>query len=200
MKQFSLVFATHNANKVAEVNRFIPSFYVIQSLKDIHWHEPIAETGSTLEENAWIKTDAIVIQYGYNCFADDSGLEIDALDGEPGVYSARYAGFRANADNNIEKVLKKMTHQTNRKAQFRSVFALYWEGERHTFEGRVGGTLLTHKRGTGGFGYDPIFVPEGYQKTFAELSPLIKNKIGHRGKALQKMIRFFEERQSLTKI
>ena len=194
MKTISLVFATHNSNKVAEIKKFIHSNYSVQSLADIDWQTPIAETGSTLTENAWIKADTLYAAKKVNCFADDSGLEIDALNGQPGVYSARFSGVPVDAQRNIDKVLELMQGKTQRAAQFRTVIALYFQGEKHTFEGVVRGTLIDTKRGTGGFGYDPIFVPEGYAQTFAELPAATKNKIGHRGKALQQMVNFLNNK------
>lgn len=192
MKQ-SLLFATHNPNKVLEIKKFAPEEYRIKSLAEQGWTTPIEETGKTLEENAWIKTDTLVAALNCNCFADDSGLEIEALGGEPGVYSARFAGATATAEDNMEKVLKLLKGTSNRAACFRTVIALYWEGSRYTFEGKVRGHLLDEKRGSGGFGYDPLFVPAGYDQTFAELSPTIKNQIGHRGKALREMTLFLKQ-------
>ena len=189
----SLLFATHNPNKVLEIKKFAPQEYEIKSLTEQGWTTAIEETGKTLEENAWIKADTLVKALNCNCFADDSGLEIDALDGKPGVYSARFAGTTATAEDNMEKVLRLLDGSTNRKSRFRTVIALYWEGSRYTFEGKVEGHLLEEKKGSGGFGYDPIFVPTGYDKTFAELSPTIKNQIGHRGKALREMTLFLNE-------
>ena len=193
MKTTPLLFATHNPNKVAEIKKFINPEYSIQSLADIDWQTPIAETGNTLEENAWIKTDTLVGALGTDCFADDSGLEIETLDSQPGVYSARFSGLPVDAHRNIEKVLQLMTGKTQRQAQFRTVLALYYQGQKHTFEGIVRGKITTEKRGQGGFGYDPIFLPDGFTQTFAELSPETKNKIGHRGKALAKMIDFLHQ-------
>lgn len=184
----TLLFATHNPHKAEEIKKFIPKEFKIKSLSDIDWTAPIEETGHTLEENAWIKVQALIDFGKENCFADDSGLEIEALGGQPGVYSARFAGATVNANENMDKVLRLMEGVSNRKAIFRTVIVLYWQGQKFLFEGCVHGTIIDEKRGVGGFGYDPIFVPEGYEKTFAELTPEIKNKIGHRGKALLKMV------------
>lgn len=194
MKKTSLLFATHNANKVAEIKKFIHANYAIQSLADIGWSEPIPETGNTLEENAWIKANTLFTALHTDCFADDSGLEIDVLDGQPGVYSARFSGLPMDANKNMAKVLQLMDGKNERQAQFRTVMALHFQGERHSFEGIVRGSIITKKQGSGGFGYDPIFIPDGYTKTFAELAPEIKNQIGHRGKALKKMIDFLHQR------
>lgn len=190
---YPLLFATHNAHKVEEIKKFAPSEFHISSLADKGWTTPIEETGQTLEANAWIKTHTLVNAWKGNCFADDSGLEIVALDGQPGVFSARFAGEPVDSNRNIDKVLRLMANENNRKARFRTVIALYWEGEKYTFEGQVEGKILREKRGNGGFGYDPIFVPQGYDKSFAELSPKIKNQIGHRGKALQEMTTFLKQ-------
>lgn len=193
MKKTSLVFATHNPNKVKEIKAFAPDTLDIKSLEDYQWTTPIPETGNTLEANAWIKANTVFDTLGLDCFADDSGLEIDALDGQPGVYSARFAGEPVDASKNMDKVLKLMEKHSARKAQFRTVIALHWKGERYTFEGFVRGSIGREKQGNGGFGYDPIFIPEGYDQTFAQLSPEIKNTIGHRGKALAKMNAFLHE-------
>ena len=190
---YPLLFATHNAHKVEEIKKFAPSEFHISSLADKGWTTPIEETGQTLEANAWIKTHTLVDAWKGNCFADDSGLEIEALDGRPGVFSARFAGEPVDANRNMDKVLRLMANENNREARFRTVIALYWEGEKYTFEGQVEGKILREKRGNGGFGYDPIFVPQGYDKSFAELSPEIKNQIGHRGKALQEMTTFLKQ-------
>jgi XTP/dITP diphosphohydrolase len=169
-----LIFATHNKNKVEELNLLVPKPISLLSLEDIHCFKEIEETGSTLEENAKIKADFVYHKYGLNCFSDDSGLEVEALDGAPGVYSARYTGPEKNNEANIEKIWRELRGIPNPKACFRSVFHLNLHGKSHSFEGRVDGTVLFEKRGSGGFGYDPIFIPEGYEKTFAELGDTIK--------------------------
>ena len=178
-----LVFATHNANKLKEVKQLLPSSIELLSLTDIGCHEDIAETGTTLHENAYIKARYVRDHYGLNCFADDSGLEIDALDGAPGVISARYAGPQKDNEANIQKVWKELTHKTDKAAQFRTVIALCIDGEEKDFEGIVRGKLIHEKRGEKGFGYDPIFIPDGYTQTFAELGNEVKNKISHRARA-----------------
>ena len=185
-----LIFATHNENKVIELRRIIPKSTVIWSLNDINYFNPIEETGKTLEENAKIKSDFIRKKFGLNCFSDDSGLEIDFLGGEPGVLSARYAGHLKNNDDNIRKIWKKLENVSNPKATFRSIFYLHLSKETYCFEGRVDGEIIFEKRGYEGFGYDPIFIPKGYEKTFAELGNDIKNQISHRAKATSKLIKF----------
>lgn len=183
-----LVFATHNPNKLKEIKQLLPEYIELLSLTDIGCTEEIEETGSTLEENAYIKARHVKTHYGLNCFADDSGLEIDALDGAPGVVSARYAGPQKNNEANIKKVWENLTNKTNKAAQFRTIIAVCIEDEEWDCQGIVRGTLITEKRGQGGFGYDPIFIPEGYEQTFAELGSSIKNKISHRAKAFQRFL------------
>ena len=178
-----LVFATHNLNKLKEVKEMVPEGIEILSLSDINCTEEIEETGTTLEENARIKVTYVKDHYGYDCFSDDSGLEIDSLNGAPGVYSARYAGEDKNNDNNIKKVWKNLKDKENKSGQFRTIIAADIKGKRSLFEGIIRGTLINEKRGDGGFGYDPIFVPTGHSKTFAELEKKVKNIISHRAKA-----------------
>ena len=182
MKQ-KLVFATHSLNKLKEIQDLVPPEIELLSLKDINCMEDIEETGTTLEENAKIKVDYIKNKYGYDCFADDSGLEVDALDGAPGVYSARYAGSEKNNKKNIQKVWENLFDKKEKKAQFRTVIAANIHGKEFLCEGKIRGTIIHEKRGKGGFGYDPIFVPKGHSKTFAELGKEVKNKISHRAKA-----------------
>ena len=183
-----LVFATHNTNKLKEVKQLLPSSIELLSLTDIGCHEDIAETGTTLHENAYIKARYVRDHYGLNCFADDSGLEIDALDGAPGVISARYAGPQKDNEANILKVWNELKDKTNKAGQFRTVIALCIDGEEKDFEGIVRGKLIQEKRGEKGFGYDPIFIPEGYTQTFAELGNEVKNKISHRARATKMFI------------
>ena len=183
-----LVFATHNANKLAEVKQILPAHIELLSLTDIGCTEEIEETGTSLEENAFIKARYVKTTYGFNCFADDSGLEIDALNGEPGVYSARYAGPEKDNEANIRKVWKNLAHKTNKTAQFRTVIAVCIDEQEWDCEGIVRGELIPDKRGQGGFGYDPIFIPHGYTQTFAELGSEIKNKISHRATATEKFL------------
>ena len=182
MKQ-KLVFATHNPNKIKEIQELVPPQIELLSLKDINCIEEIEEIGTTLEENAKIKVDYIKNKYGFDCFADDSGLEVDALDGAPGVYSARYAGSEKNNEKNIQKVWVNLLNKKDQTAQFRTIIAASIEGKEFICEGKIRGTIIQEKRGEGGFGYDPIFIPEGHSKTFAELGKEIKNRISHRAKA-----------------
>ncbi len=180
-----LVFATHNLNKLKEIQELVPSGIEILSLTDIKCTEDIEETGTTLEENAKIKVDYIKDNYGYDCFADDSGLEIDSLEGAPGVYSARYAGAEKSNEKNIEKVWAKLADKKDKSAQFRTIIAAHIDAKTLQCEGKVRGTIISEKRGEGGFGYDPIFIPNGYSKTFAELGKEVKNEISHRALAFQ---------------
>jgi len=185
-----LVFATNNRHKLNEVSAKIGDSFKLLTLNDIGCHEDIPETGITFHENASIKSHFIYERYQLNCFGDDSGLEIDALNGEPGVYSARYAGKHGNHQANNEKVLQQLAGKTNRSARFKTVISLMWNGEEHFFEGVVEGTIRTAPAGTEGFGYDPIFQPEGFDITFAEMTLEEKNHISHRARALEKLIAF----------
>ena len=188
-----LVFATNNQHKLKELQVILGDEFRLLSLKDIGCNEEIPEEQETLEGNASQKAFFIYNKYGYNCFADDTGLEIKALDGEPGVYSARYAGEEKSAEANMLKVLQKMTKINERKARFRTVISLVVNGEEKLFEGIVAGDILEEKRGSSGFGYDPIFQPEGFELTFAEMELSEKNKISHRGKAVQKLVNYLKE-------
>ncbi|MDM1549831.1 RdgB/HAM1 family non-canonical purine NTP pyrophosphatase [Empedobacter falsenii] len=181
-----LIFATHNNNKVKEVTKMLPSYLSMKSLTDINFFDEIEETGTTFEENAQLKAKTIFDKTGKNIFADDSGLVIEALDGAPGVYSARYAGTGKDEDN-IAKALKELEGKTNRKAYFISIFCLILDGKEYFFEGRVNGTIATEIMGDNGFGYDPIFITDGFSKSFAQMSPEEKNAISHRGKAVEKL-------------
>lgn len=183
-----IIFASHNQNKTREIQQKLPSQMRVKSLKDIGWTQEIEEIGSTLEANARLKTQAIVDKLGLACFADDTGLEIEALNNEPGVYSARYAGPQRSDEENMDLVLKNLANVSNRKARFRTVISLYWKGEFHSFEGIVEGTIRREKAGTEGFGYDPIFQPVGHTLTFAQMSLEEKNELSHRGRAIQKLI------------
>jgi XTP/dITP diphosphohydrolase len=185
-----LVFATNNVNKLLEVQSLIPNHIKLLSLKDINCDEDIPETQPTIEGNAKQKAEYIKTNYGYDCFADDTGLEVEALDGQPGVYSARYAGPQRNANDNMDKLLSQLKQKNNRSAQFKTVVALDLNGQLKTFTGICKGKIVREKRGAKGFGYDPIFKAEGYDKTFAEISLDEKNKIGHRGKAVTQLIEF----------
>ena len=188
-----LVFATHNVNKLKEVSLLLPKDIRLISLEDLGCHEEIPETGTTLEANAQLKADYITHRYGISCFADDTGLIIDALNGAPGVHSARFAGEEKDSEKNIEKVLFKLKNITSRTARFKTVIALNLNKERILFEGLVEGTITKEKMGAEGFGYDPIFIPIGYDQTFAQLPIEIKNEISHRGKALQKLIAYLSK-------
>ncbi|TDU39738.1 XTP/dITP diphosphohydrolase [Gelidibacter sediminis] len=185
-----LVFATNNINKLKEVQRMVPDNIELLSLVDIGCFEDVPETQSTIHGNAIQKAEYIKTTYGYDCFADDTGLEVDALNGEPGVLSARYAGIQRNSEDNIQKLLNKLKDRNNRHAQFKTVIALVLNGEQHTFTGICKGEITKRKRGNDGFGYDPVFKAEGYDKTFAEISLEEKNEIGHRGRAVKQLIHF----------
>lgn len=190
---FDLVFATNNLNKLEEIQAIVGADFSLKSLKDIGCFDDIPETGNTFHENAKQKTDYLVQKYQVDCFADDSGLEIDVLSGEPGVLSARYSGSRCMEDN-IDLVLKKLVHiPTNKKnARFKTVLSLFLFGQQYYFEGVIEGHIIEERRGANGFGYDPIFVPAGFDKTFAEMTSDEKNKISHRSKALSKMACFLK--------
>jgi len=185
-----LVFATNNKNKIKEVKALLPDHIELLSLEDIGCNEEIPETSSTIEGNAKQKATYVKQQYGYDCFADDTGLEVTALDGAPGVYSARYAGATRGAEANMDKLLNALKEKENRSAHFKTVIALETEGMLKTFTGICKGAITHEKKGNGGFGYDPIFLPEGYTKTFAQLPLKEKNNIGHRGKAVRALIQF----------
>ena len=187
-----LVFASNNKNKILEIQSILPDTIEILSLESIGCYEDIPETAATIEGNAVLKANYVTQKYGYNCFADDTGLEVDSLNGEPGVYSARYAGEQRNADDNMNKLLECLSDKSNRKAQFKTVIALNLNGKQHLFTGIARGEITLEKSGDQGFGYDPIFKPEEYQETFAQLTLDIKNKISHRGKATQLLINFLK--------
>ena len=188
-----LVFATNNAHKLEEVRAMLPQFEIL-SLADIDCHDDIPETADTFQGNAALKADYITEKYGLDCFSDDSGLEIVALQGAPGVYSARYAGEPVNHEKNIEKVLQNMMGKTQRNARFITVIALNYNGKKYFFEGTVEGEILTEKHGSGGFGYDPIFKPNGYDRTFAEMTQDEKAQISHRGNAVKKLMGFLQDK------
>lgn len=187
-----IVFATNNINKIKEVQALLPKSIQIISLESIGCFEDIPETADTIEGNAIQKADYITQKYGYDCFADDTGLEVEALHGEPGVYSARYAGAQRNADDNMNLLLEKLQNQSNRNAQFKTVIALNHKGKQHLFTGIAAGEITLEKIGNQGFGYDPIFQPEGFSETFAQLSLAQKGQISHRGRATQALISFLE--------
>lgn len=188
-----LVFATHNDHKLHEVQQLLPESFELLSLKDIGCFDEIPETGLTLEENAKIKADFVTQTYGLDCFSDDTGLLVDSLNGEPGVYSARYAGEQKNAGDNMAKLLTKLEGKDNRSAHFKTVIHLNLNGESFVFEGIVEGSITKSQQGNGGFGYDPIFRPVGHEKTFGELSAATKNEISHRGRAIQKLVEFLKK-------
>lgn len=184
----TLVFATNNLNKLKEVQSIMPSHITLLSLSDIGCSEDIPETQATIEGNAIQKAEYLKANYGYDCFADDTGLEVDAINGKPGVFSARYAGPQRNAEDNMTKLLSELKNKPNRNAHFKTVIALHLNGELKTFTGICKGVITKTKQGEKGFGYDPIFKAEGYTKTFAEISLEEKNTIGHRGKAVAQLI------------
>lgn len=189
-----ICFATHNENKLREINEILRDFDIV-GLNEIGCVEEIPETGTTLEENSKIKADFVASNYGISCFADDTGLEVESLNGEPGVYSARYAGEERDNSANINLLLKNLEVHTNRSARFRTVITLILEGQTHQFEGIVNGTILSELRGARGFGYDPVFIPEGHDRTFAEMPAETKNSISHRGRAVAKLVKFLEGRK-----
>ena len=188
-----LVFATNNSHKQEEINAAVGDSIKILSLKDIGCIDDIPETAPTLEGNASQKSQFIYQKYGLNCFADDTGLEVEALDGRPGVYSARYAGPGHDHDKNMDKVLTELENKQNRKARFRTVISLMLDKKEYFFEGIVDGSILTERQGKKGFGYDPIFQPQGYKISFAEMDLEEKNNISHRGLAVQKLIAFLQK-------
>jgi len=191
-----IVFATNNPHKLQELRQMLGDRYEILGLDDIGCHEDIPETGDFIEENAQIKACYVKEHYGFDCFSDDTGLEIDAMNGEPGVRSARFAGPGHNSEANIDKVLFRMLGVTKRTARFRTAIALLQGNEMHMFEGKVEGVILTERRGQGGFGYDSIFQPlEGDGSTFAQMSPEEKNRISHRGRAVARLVEFLNSQQ-----
>ena len=185
-----LVFATNNQNKIKEVQSLIPSHITLLSLKDIGCFEEVPETQLTIKGNAVQKAEYIKENYGFDCFADDTGLEVETLNGEPGVFSARYAGEQRDANDNMNKLLMELDGKPNRNARFKTVIALHLNNELHTFEGICKGEITSTKKGDSGFGYDPIFMPDGFTQTFAEMELSLKNKIGHRGKAVTNLVDF----------
>ena len=193
-----LVFASQNAHKAAEIQTVIPSEISICTLTELGITEDIPETAATLEGNALMKMEYLVARLNLSCFADDTGLEIDALHGEPGVYSARYAGDQRNSVDNMQLVLEKLTGEPNRKARFRTVIALWWEGNSHLFEGIVEGTITNAPVGNQGFGYDPIFQPAGSTKTFAEMTMEEKNQWSHRARAVQQLVEFLRKQLNVN--
>lgn len=192
MNKLKLIFATNNKHKLEEVQAMLTNFDIV-SLADINCLEDIPETADTLEGNAILKANFITEKYGLDCFADDTGLEVEALNNEPGVYSARYAGDDNNAEANMNKLLKNLENTQNRKAQFKTAIALNIQGKQLIFEGVCKGSILTEKRGDSGFGYDPIFMPDGFNRSFAEMNLAEKGSISHRGKAVEKLVTYLNE-------
>ncbi|MBP3774205.1 MAG: non-canonical purine NTP diphosphatase [Bacteroidaceae bacterium] len=190
-----LVFATNNIHKLREIKEIMPEDIEVLSLADIDCHADIAETAETLEGNALIKARYVYDHYGLDCFADDTGLEVDALDGAPGVHTARYAGEEQNTEANTDKLLAKMKKKSDRSARFRTVIALIEKGVTHLFSGTVEGYITTERRGTQGFGYDPVFSPEDTGLTFAEMGEEKKNQISHRARAVKKLIDYLKNQQ-----
>lgn len=188
-----LVFASNNKNKIQEIQALVPKHIQIVSLEDIGCTEDIPETADTIEGNAILKANYVTEKYGYDCFADDTGLEVVALNGAPGVYSARYAGEQKDANGNMDKLLSELKDKSNRKANFKTVIALNLNGKQNLFTGIINGKIIEEKIGTNGFGYDPIFVADGYEKTFAELTMEEKSTISHRGIAVKELILFLQK-------
>ena len=192
-----LIFATHNQHKTEEAREIAASYIQIKNLKDIGCFEEIPETADTLTGNALQKAHYVQEHFHVNCFADDTGLEVEALDGRPGVYSARYAGEHCSYQDNVVKLLREMKGKTNRKACFKTVIALILDGKEFLFEGRVDGQIIEDQRGMSGFGYDPVFLPDGFDHTFAEMSEEGKNSISHRGRAIRQMMDFLKNHKNL---
>lgn len=188
-----LVFASNNKNKIQEIQALVPNTFQILSLEEIGCTEDIPETADTIEGNAILKANYVTEKYGYNCFADDTGLEVEILNGAPGVYSARYAGEQKDANDNMDKLLSELEDKSNRKANFKTVIALNLNGKQNLFTGIINGKIIEEKIGTNGFGYDPIFVADGYEKTFAELTMEEKSTISHRGIAVKELILFLQK-------
>ncbi|GAB4280898.1 MAG: non-canonical purine NTP diphosphatase [Marinilabiliales bacterium] len=186
----SLIFVSHNINKIKEIKNILPEKFELISLSEAGYAHEIPETGNTLEENALIKARTVYKEINSNCFADDTGLEVKALNNLPGVFSARYAGPQCNSEDNIDKLLQELQHHNDKSARFRTVIALIYDNNEFLFEGIVNGKIIHERRGNNGFGYDPVFVPDGYTKTFAEMSLNEKNIISHRARAFNKLISF----------
>jgi XTP/dITP diphosphohydrolase len=191
-----LIFASHNAHKATEIQRILPSWIEIKTLSDLHYMDEIPENEATIEGNSQFKARFIHEKFEQNCFADDTGLEISSLNGRPGVHSARYAGEQRDSNDNMNKVLEELALMSDRSAQFKTVITLYWEGAEHQFEGIVRGQIATLKTGSEGFGYDPIFIPEGETRSFAEMTLEEKNQYSHRARAIEKLVAFFNKRPS----
>lgn len=190
-----IVFATNNKHKLDELKQILSGKFEVLGLIDIGFKGDIPETGHTLAENASIKSHHIFDRFGIDCFSDDTGLEVDALNGEPGVFSARYAGAQSTYEQNVDKLLHELKDVKQRSARFKTVISLIMNGIENQFEGSVEGSITTERHGEEGFGYDPVFLPNGYQQTFAEMSAILKNKISHRGKAVVKLVEFLNQVQ-----
>ena len=186
-----LIFASHNAHKASEIQSILPSWIDIKTLSELNYLEEIPENEATIEGNSQFKARFVHQKFEQNCFADDTGLEIFALNGRPGVHSARYAGVQRDSADNMDKVLMELETISDRSAQFKTVITLYWEGMEHQFEGIVRGQIATVKTGSEGFGYDPIFIPEGETRSFAEMTLAEKNQFSHRARAIEKLVAFF---------
>ena len=193
-----IVFATNNQHKLSEIKKISKGQLEVLSLSDINCHEDIPETGETLKENALIKAQFVKNKFELDCFADDTGLEVEALNNAPGIYSARYAGEKCDSEDNMRRLLNEMKGIENRSARFRTVIALLLNNKEYFFEGEICGKIIDTKRGTNGFGYDPIFVPQGYDRTFGELSDDIKNHLSHRAIATQKLVVFLLQQKEKT--
>jgi len=188
-----IVFASNNKNKILEIKHQLPADIELLSLEDIGCLEDIPETADTIEGNAILKADYVTKNYGYDCFADDTGLEVNALNGAPGVYSARYAGEQKNADDNMDLLLKELNDKADRSARFKTVITLNYKGSQHLFTGIINGNITTERVGDKGFGYDPVFVPEDLLQTFAQLSIDEKAVLSHRGRAVKQLIEFLKQ-------
>jgi len=188
-----LCFATNNPHKIEEITQLVGDKFQIVSLQSIGCQDELPENQTTLEGNAFEKADYVWQHFGVSCFADDTGLEVEALNGDPGVYTARYAGPRRDADANMNLLLQNLQNHSNRKARFRTCIALILNGEQHLFEGIVEGTIAEARQGAGGFGYDPVFRPDGHQRTFAEMTLAEKGQISHRGEAIRKLVGFLQQ-------
>lgn len=195
LDKIKICLASNNKHKIEELKKILSEGFEVFSMNEIGCNDEIEETGTTFHENAEIKAKYIYQKYKVNIISDDSGLEVEALNNQPGVYSARYAGEPSNSENNIDKLLSELQTQQNRKAAFKTVICLIFNGENYFFEGSIRGEIIKERRGEGGFGYDPVFIPDGYDKTFAELSAETKNKISHRAIATQKLIAFLIHKQ-----
>lgn len=191
-RSIELVFATNNPNKLSEVQKLLPKSIKLLSLEDIGCFEEVEETEETLQGNALLKAEYVLKNYKYNCFADDTGLEVEALHNRPGVYSSRYAGEDGNSEKNMQKLLSELQGKQNRKAQFRTVIALCIDKKEYLFEGVCKGKISTEKKGKEGFGYDPVFIPDGSQKSFAEMTQEEKNALSHRAKAIHQLVEFLK--------